>query len=80
MSGVVDVQVSVSLVQITLSACMAACSLCGLGFAAALIFVRRTECHRHIDGLNVTICRIFEKIESLQRSLNIMVGQHEVKK
>lgn len=56
----VGMVVNVELWQVVFAAIMGCVSLIGVGFVAATIFVRRSDCHSHIDKTTSTLSQIFD--------------------
>lgn len=68
-------QIQVQLWQISLAAILGAISLIGFGFSLASMFVKRGECHRHIDSVNTTLDKIFRKLDDLEQGLAFLKGK-----
>lgn len=56
----VGVIVNVQLWQVVFAAIMGCAALISIGFGAATVFVRRTDCHSHIDKTSITLSQIFD--------------------
>lgn len=56
--------VNVELWQVVFAAIMGCTALISVGFGAATVFVRRTDCHSHIDKTTVTLSQIFDLLRN----------------
>jgi hypothetical protein len=73
--GNIDVQIIVQLWQIVFAAFLCLATVVGVTFAAAITFVRRSECSDHSRGTNEKFKELFNLVREIKEDVGLLKGR-----
>lgn len=73
--GDIDIQVAVQLWQIVFAAFLCLATVVGVTFAAAITFVRRSECNDHSKGTNEKFKELFDLVREIKEDVGLLKGR-----